>query len=185
MDYQLKQRFSLLNLDFFNNFDLRKYNVLILPSIWGGPNTYHHIFNKEEIQKLKDWISQGGTLIGIEDGAAFLADSSTGLSQVRLRRQVLKDLKLYQEASKKQNAWREKVDSLVIWEGEEVAEVQAVSKSGTPDIELLTGFDERQRLYQPRGAILQVNLADDHWLNYGLDTTVSAILYSPYALSIR
>ena len=181
LDYELKQRFSLLNHDFFNDLDLRKYNVLVLPSTWGGYETYHNILGKEGIKKLKEWISDSGTLIGIDNGAAFLADSSTGISQVRLRRQVLKDLQTYHEAVKKESTWRDKIDSLAIWEGTEISQVKMEKKLEQQNIKILTDLDERQRLYQPRGAILRVNLAEDHWLNYGLDETVPAILYSSHA----
>lgn len=181
LDYELNQRFTLLNNKLFKYFDLRKYNVLILPSVWRGTGTYHKILGEKGIKKIKDWVSNGGTLIGIDKGAAFLADSSTGISQVRLRRQVLKDLQVYKEAVKKENNWHQKVDSLMIWGKTTVSDSKPEKKPGKQNIKALTELDKRQRLYQPRGAFLQVDLIEDHWLNYGLDKTVPAILYSSYA----
>jgi hypothetical protein len=46
---------------------------------------------EQGLAALKSWIEGGGTAIGIDGGAQFLADSGTELTKTRLRRQVLAD----------------------------------------------------------------------------------------------
>lgn len=98
LDYELNTRFTFLNHDHFSGYDLRKYNVLILPDIWGGIETYKNVLGQKGLAKIKTWVKEGGTLIGIKRAAAFLADSSSGLSQVKLKRQALKEIELYRQA---------------------------------------------------------------------------------------
>lgn len=181
LDHELKHRFSILNHDTFAQVDLRKYNVLVLPSAGGGLKTYHNIIGKDGIKKLKDWVNDGGTLIGISDGAAFLADSTSGISKVRLRRQALKDLQMFEDALRQENARHDKVDSVAVWEGMQKPEKKSEKEAQKQDVKVLTERDKRQRLYQPRGAILRVDLDDEHWLNFGLRQHVPAIVYSSYA----
>ncbi|NIR49505.1 hypothetical protein GWO43_13480 [candidate division KSB1 bacterium] len=183
LDYEWKYRFTILNHHRFGRADLRKYNVLILPSVWGGPSTYRDIFQESGLKKLKDWVADGGTLIGIGTAAAFLADSTTGLSKVKLRCQVLKDLDQYRRAVKREQQLDNiRVDSLAIWEGTKTDESDILTNDQkSPDIETLKFIDEHQRLYQPRGAILKVNLDEEHWLSYGLTEHVPAIYYANYA----
>ncbi len=185
LDHELDQRFSILNHDYFNNVDLRKYNVLVLPSAWGGLKTYHNILGKAGIKKLKDWVSDGGTLIGINNAAAFLADSSSGLSKVELKRQALKNLSMYAEALQKENAWRAKVDSVAVWDGTGTGSATSDSTPKKEDIKLLTERDKRHRLYQPRGATLRVDLEQESWLCFGLGDDVPAISYSSYAFMAK
>jgi hypothetical protein len=186
LGHELKCRYSILNYDYFNQIDLRKYNVLILPTTWGGAETYRQILGENSIGKLKDWVTAGGTLIGIENGAAFLADSASGFSQVKLRRQALKELSLYASAVEQENKiGKVKIDSLVLWEGKQVAKsvsdtVQKESKT-EKDEKALKLKDERQRLFMPRGPILTVDLDENHWLNFGMGNKVPALLYSSYA----
>jgi hypothetical protein len=186
LDYELKYRYSILNYDYFNQLDLRKYNVLILPTTWGGAEAYQQIFKKNGIGKLKEWVTAGGTLIGIENGAAFLADSATGLSKVKLYRQALKKLSLYASAVEQEREIGEvEIDSLAIWEGKPIISSQSDTtqkKSKTAkDEKSLALKDERQRLFMPRGAIMAVELDENHWLNFGVGDNVPALLYSSYA----
>ncbi|MBU1948906.1 MAG: hypothetical protein KJ927_09360, partial [Candidatus Eisenbacteria bacterium] len=91
LDYEMNLRISLLKTSSFRDKDLSKYNVIILPSAWRGAGTYQRILGNSGVAKLRAWVEAGGTLIGIGAGAAFLADTSAVLSQVRQRRDVLKD----------------------------------------------------------------------------------------------
>jgi len=183
LDYRLKYRVTLLNPEQVGSFDLRKYNVLILPSSYAGPEAFSRTFGKEGIQKLRDWVESGGTLIGIAHGAAFLADTSTGLSNVRLRRQALKDLHLYEKALEiERKATQVAIDSLAIWEIKKaVADTARSTKAPPRDEKELALEDERMRLFMPRGAILSVALDPEHWLAFGAGEKVPAVVYTSYA----
>ena len=91
IDYKMKSRASLINAMNFAWQDLSKYNVLILPN--GG--RMKKTLGDNGINKLKDWIDDGGTLISYSNSAAFLSDSSVSISSVRLRRQSLNKLDTY------------------------------------------------------------------------------------------
>ncbi len=185
LDCELGARHSILNYQYFAQADLRTYNVLILPATWGGAEDYQQIFGKEGIRKLKEWIAGGGTLITMGNGAAFAADSASGLSQVKLRRQALKELALYQEAvAQERQIGNEKIDSLAIWEGKIAATTPPAAKEEkkSEDLNALERLDERQRLFMPRGAILRVDLNETHWLSFGIGARTPALLYSSYAL---
>jgi hypothetical protein len=89
LDYEMGLRVSLIDVANLGRTDLGKYNVLILPTVWGGPGTYRRMLGSQGLERLRRWVEAGGTLIGIGNAAAFLADTTTGLSRVRLRRQSL------------------------------------------------------------------------------------------------
>jgi hypothetical protein len=194
VDHELQIRFSSLNINSMNWLDIDKYNVLVLPSAWGGIQAYKNILGKGGINRLRDWIKDGGTLIAIGGGAAFAADTSVKLSSVRLRRQVLDKIAEYEEAVKSEKAAvKPTVDTKAAWEFEpkfkEKPPEQKVADKKKREIEALKTEDERLRLFLPRGAILRADLDQDHWLTSGMDSSeaelygrVPVILYTSYAL---
>ena len=93
--------------------DLSKYNVLILPN--GG--RMKKTLGDNGINKLKDWIDDGGTLISYSNSAAFLSDSSVSISSVRLRRQSLNKLDTYAyDLSILKEAENLSIDIIALWE---------------------------------------------------------------------
>ncbi|MCE5251754.1 M14 family metallopeptidase [bacterium] len=188
LDYEMKCPHTVIDNNYFDNFDLRKYNVLILPSAGGSPETYKKILGEQDMKKVREWVNNGGTLIGIGAAASFLADSTTAFSNVRLYRQVLKDIDSYREAV----LWEEKaglsvIDSLAVWEGKEPAKTREKDKekekNGKPELtaDELSDRDAKQRLYMPRGAILRADVNGEHWLGFGAGAQVPAIVYTSYA----
>ncbi len=179
LDYRMKQRISIITTDGLANYDLRKYNVLVLPSS-NNPQTYNQILGKDGINKIKKWIENGGTLIGIGNAAAFLADTASGMSKVRLRQQALNELDLYDEAITSETKYENiKLDSLKIWGDTEIEKKQEDKK--VPDIKKLERQDEFMRLFMPRGTIMSVDLDEEHWLTFGLGKTTSAIMFTSNA----
>ncbi len=68
--------------------DLRRFNVIILPDVGGGGRGgggggYAETLGPNGIQRLKQWVSDGGTLIGISGAVQFLADPRAGLLAVQ------------------------------------------------------------------------------------------------------
>ncbi|MDI6803243.1 MAG: M14 family metallopeptidase [Bacteroidota bacterium] len=179
LDYKMKQRISIITADGLANFDLRKYNVLIFPSS-NSPQTYNQILGKDGISKIKKWIENGGTLIGIGNAAAFLADTSSVMSKVRVRHQALNELGLYDEAIAAELKYDNiKIDSLKIWDNTEIEKKQDEKK--VPDIKTLEREDEFMRLFMPRGAIMSVDLDEEHWLAFGLGKKTAAIMFTSNA----
>ncbi len=177
MDQELKYPYTILNAAYINRTDLRKYDVLVLPS-----GSYKNIFSKGDISKLKDWVSNGGTLIGIEDAADFLADSTTKFSKVKLERQALKELdKFVLALDEEKNIGKYEIDSLAFWAGKNIINDKK-EKVKTPDFSVLTREDERARLFKPEGAILRLDLNNENWMTFGLTDKIPTIIYTSYAL---
>ncbi|MBM3441748.1 MAG: zinc carboxypeptidase [Bacteroidetes bacterium] len=74
---------SLVEIDVFQRADPSKYNIIIMPSgSYGG-------LGKEGIEKLRNWVSQGGTLVATEDAVQFLANA--GLTKVSFRKDGMRE----------------------------------------------------------------------------------------------
>ncbi|MCI0531561.1 MAG: M14 family metallopeptidase [candidate division Zixibacteria bacterium] len=183
LDQRLEIKFSNLDILGFSDIDLSHYNVIIFPSSWGGSALLTQIIGKGGISKLKEWVQSGGTLIAIENSAVFVADSAAGLSQVKLKDQVLDSLSEYREELERlTGAEKYEIDSLDLWEARKPATTKAKSESPnvTPQAEkeIIRKEEERGRLFMPRGAILRVDLDTLHWLSYGLDRQVPVLVYA-------
>jgi hypothetical protein len=185
----MDMRISTVDLARFGWTDLSLYNVLIFPSSWGGGEEYSRQLGKGGIAKLKQWVEKGGTLIAIGSAAAFVADTSTGLSQVRLREVVLDSLQVYEEAlAKLERAEEFQIDTSDLWQPKETPSTEKkepVEKAAQPDSKILKEADERGKLFMPRGAILRVELDTEHWLSFGVGEKVPVLVYSSDAFMAK
>ena len=149
------------------NVDLRKYNVIVMPDI-SKPGDYKHFLGKAGTNKLKTWVKDGGTLIAIGNGSAFLADTSVALSSVRLRSQVLSDLDAYEMSLEWMKAAENPdVDSLELWGAKSNEFSLDKDEPDEPDLEFRKHQDDLARRLRPRGTILAVVLDGEHWLTFG------------------
>lgn len=184
LDVRLGLRSSMFDVTSIMRADLNKYNTIVLPTGWRGPETYERVLGKAGVSKLKEWVEDGGTLIGIGAAAAFLADTSVAVSNVRQTRQVLKDLDDYRAAFEDaKEAEAPLVDSLDVWEARapQTPESADAKKPAKPVMDALKREDEIARKLHPRGAILGVHVDAEHWLGYGCRETVPVLVYSSYA----
>ncbi len=69
LDTRFKMPIVQVDVERFNNITINHYNVIIMPS--GSYNT----LNKEAQEKLKSWVTNGGTLVATEDAVKFLANN--------------------------------------------------------------------------------------------------------------
>lgn len=186
LDQRLKTRISLLNLTAISRQDLRKYNLLVLPAVYGGVQAYRQVLGPAGIAKLKAWVEDGGTLIAEGVAAATLADTAVALTAVRQRRQVLADLGNYRRALKRlRDAEQPRIDSLALWEGQAGEEAKAAPSEPAPAVEEIEAADEQGRKLKPQGAILRVDLDPEHWLAFGCGESVPVLYNSSYALLAR
>ncbi|MEE8153962.1 MAG: M14 family metallopeptidase, partial [Phycisphaerales bacterium] len=183
-------RVSPINIQSLGGIDLRNYNVLVLPDVWGS-GALRAVLNESTITKIEAWVKSGGTLIAMGGSASFLASEEIGLSSVRLRRDVLGELDVYEEAMNRERSARMvQIDPDEVWghadpieeespttdEGDKVPE-----KSASPKDDELERLDQWQRIFSPRGAIVASELDREHWLCFGLDDRLPVLLSGQFA----
>ena len=173
IDYNLKSRASLINIMNFGWQDLNKYNVMLLPN----GRSMKKMLGDSGIKKLKSWVDNGGTLISYSNSAAFLADSSVNISSVKLRRQVLDKLDSYDnDLSKLKEAESFSIDSVALWEGGNIYALDEVKKTNKNN-DKIKELDQLGRKFRPQGAILKVNMDQEHWLTVGCGESIP-VLYN-------
>lgn len=179
IDERLEIPHSLVDIGSLAWSNIDQYNVTIMPGSWG--NRIGSVLGRGGERSIKDWVSNGGTLITVGAASVWAADSSTGFSGVVLKRQVLKDLDKYDKSLDKMIAAEApKVDTMALWHPEKVLpkkdDVKKEDKGGAPkDIDEL---DEWQRKFSPQGVYLKVELDTEDWLNFGLGKAVPASIYT-------
>ena len=68
--------------------ELSQFQVLILPETTGAAGAYADVFGTAGIARLKQWVADGGTIIGLGNAVQFLADARTGLLPVQVENRV-------------------------------------------------------------------------------------------------
>jgi len=82
LDQRMNMPVSIVDLSHFNFIEPSAYNVIIMPS-----GNYRN-FDKPAQEKLRSWISNGGTLIATEDAVRWLAQN--GFTKVLFKADSLK-----------------------------------------------------------------------------------------------
>ncbi|MEL7832648.1 M14 family metallopeptidase [Fodinibius sp. Rm-B-1B1-1] len=67
-DQQIEYPLTMLDTEYFDGVDLSAYDVLILPSGY-----YSSRIDSSRLADVKEWISDGGKLIAVQDANSFLA----------------------------------------------------------------------------------------------------------------
>ena len=183
LDRIIGARYSVIHSGNLGRVNLDKYNVLLLPDTRGS---YKNLIGKSGKKKIKSWVEGGGTLIAVGAGAAFIADSSNEFSKVRLKRQALKELDQFQaQVEREKRAEAPAVDSLDIWaEPGRAKKARDEKTKEKPKHEKSEAEkeDERDRVFRPRGVILDARLDKEHWLTFGLEQdNIPVFFASSYA----
>ncbi|MCU0411454.1 MAG: M14 family metallopeptidase [Bacteroidetes bacterium] len=182
LDYRLKMRFSILQTSQLASADLDKYTVLVLPSARSS-EVFGRTLGRTTVTRINEWMSRGGTLIAIGNAAAYAADTGSGLASTRLLHQVLKDRELYLKAAGMERAALSPVvDSVALWGGSmPSAKPAKEEKNAKPDDKEMKLYDDRGRLFMPRGTIMRTQLDDEHWIAFGVGQEVGAYFFSSNA----
>ena len=162
---------SLVGLSWLSRANLDLYNVLIVPGSWGPLSTYA---GEGAGRTIREWVRNGGTLICMDNSASWAADTANGLSQVRLRHQVLDKLSEYDlSLTRERQAESPEVDTLALWYPEKVpADTGKKEKPPALGLEEAKRTDEWQRRFFPRGVIMRAELDTEDWLAFGLGKTL-------------
>ncbi|MGH9937921.1 MAG: hypothetical protein ACREAM_16875, partial [Blastocatellia bacterium] len=153
LERRYEQSVTAARVGSLGRVDLYRYDTLVLPS-----GTYS--FSADSLRKIKDWVNAGGTLITIGEASRWAARESVGLldTQTELRGGAP--------------------------ESETVAGPRGTTRSENPESASRTA--DFARAIQPAreqpeltpGAILRVQLDEDHWLSSGADGVVQALVES-------
>ncbi len=82
-DTRYQMKITKIDTRYFDNVDLSRYTDLILPSGWGN-----NVLDKDAADKIKDWVKQGGTLIGYRNVANWLKKNE--ILQLKMKEDSLK-----------------------------------------------------------------------------------------------
>jgi hypothetical protein len=154
--YVLERRFgqtvTAMRSSTLQNFDMRNYDVLVLPS-----GTYN--FSDDALRRLKDWIRNGGTLITLAEASRWAARDRIGLISTDT---LLRDGNPERDDPPTQGA------------------PQGSGGLAKPDPAKPFDYDkaiqpERERPENLAGAMLRVKLDRNHWLTAGLDDEIQVI----------
>lgn len=180
IDRELEIPHSLIRLGALPSTNLDKYNLLIVPPAWGSLSS---VIGKSATKKIDSWITNGGSLICVGNAAAWAADSSSGLSQVRIKRQALDKLDKYSLALKREiQAEAPEVDTMALFHPEKVKKTEVEDKEKSPlEEKELKEIDQWQRKFSPDGVILRVDIDREDWLSFGMKKSVPAMTGGSFA----
>lgn len=162
LDVRLGLAATLLEARELTRYDLRPYEVLVLPPGRGMGGVI-----EEAGEALETWVRGGGTLVACGSSAHALA-AAQELTSVRRRRDVLEDLERYEFAARRQLG----VDALDA-DADADEEDAEDDPDRHPDPERQ---DALQRRFMPTGAILRARVDPRHWLVRGCGDELGVLL---------
>ncbi|HXG55573.1 MAG TPA: M14 metallopeptidase family protein [Vicinamibacterales bacterium] len=157
LEQRYGQRVSVVRGSTLQNFDMKDYDVLVLPS-----GSYS--FSDDGLRRIKDWIRNGGTLITMAESSRWAARDRVGL---------LSTDTLWRDGSPVKDA-AEREGSGSGGSGSGAGGSGGGAKPEKPDLTKPFDLDkaiqpEREGPENLAGAILRVILYPYHWLTAGLD----------------
>jgi len=174
LDHHLGIRHSQLNGSFTGYADLRRYNVIIMPSGYLEMSDY-------EISALNDWVKQGGTLIAHNRSSRFIA-SQESLGSVKQLRDVLDESKDYNfDLLREIYAVEDDLDQESVLNNTldlETTYPWELNESNYSEEELKSR-DKWQSIFMPSGAFVAGRTDQKHWLTFGTPKTLP-VLYGNY-----
>jgi hypothetical protein len=145
-----------------NRVDLHDYNVLIMPDAWSrGPLGYKAMFGKNGVEKLKNWVSEGGVLICIKGAVDFAIDDEVKLSAAPK----------YSQRRKTPGDEDDEYTSKAPPATDEKAKEEKGKKEEEKKFEV-------DRLLDTPGAIVKVKLDDRSFLSWGYGNSIAALVES-------
>jgi len=155
-----------VRVDTLANADLRRYQVLILPLTNGSG--YQTALGESGIENIRDWVQDGGVLIGLGNANRFLADPDVDLLSVRRERAVLEV-----EAPEEEEDEDTTVEGQYLTEESEYEE-QTVALDDPPD--------------PVAGVLVRADVHSEHWLSAGVAPVLNVLvrgsdIYTPIRIN--
>ena len=165
LDTQLGAPLAMLDAQQLGSYDLRRYNVLILPTTWSGLDAVLEPMKG----RLESWLRGGGTLVACGDAAASLTRERLGLSQVVLRRHALEELEAFTRQAEREDAARVvTIDEALVWG-------DAVQADEEPSAEDEDKDKDKQSDAKEDSSEASLDAEQDRWLRR----------FSPYGVTLR
>jgi hypothetical protein len=163
LERRLGARVTAMRTPALQNFDMRNYDVLVLPS-------GNFSFSDDALRRLRDWIRNGGTLVTLAEASRWAARDRTNLLSADT---------LWRDGTPERD---EPAGSGTT--GDQAgapARRSAEREAGKPDPAKPFDYEkailpERERPENLAGALLRVKLDRNHWLTAGLDGEIQAVV---------
>lgn len=174
LERRLGARVTAMRTSTLQNFNMKDYDVLVLPS-----GTYS--FNEDALRRMRDWIRSGGTLVTLAEASRWAARDRNGLlSTDTLMRDGAPERD--EPAPGSQGAGGPGGQGAG-GSGGQPGPRSAEREGGgaKPDTSKPFDYDkaiqpDRERPENLAGALLRVRLDRNHWLSAGLDGEIQAIV---------
>lgn len=166
LDHHLGIRHSQIDKSALTRTDLRRYNVLIMPT--------GRSITAAQQKALKTWVEQGGTLIAHQGSAAVLAKKD-GLGNVKTIEQTLAQAEDFDIALHREWLATQDVDPAILTMQDEFVQDLAYPWSDAPKrlkIDELEKREKWQKLFMPSGAMVAGRTDQLHWLTFGVQPTL-------------
>lgn len=159
-------KFTPMTINSIKGGALKDYNVLIMPD--GSAGDYFSQFGKDGVDSLRQWISNGGTLITVRGASVFVALKDVGFTSSRMVGSS--------EDEEKAKDGEEKTRPDLI-QTEPKTDKQDWKPAELPPIISPTANRGEAPEALP-GAIMRATVDRTTWLNYGVDSNEIPVLLS-------
>ncbi len=170
LDRHLGIRHSQIDSSTVGYADLRRYNIVIMPE------QYYQTLDEHELEAVKAWVENGGTLIAIGDSAVQLSEQK--VSSVKMISETFEqaekfDTSLHREWLAQNVAIDlDKVNARTVSDSVSFPwgrEVERLTK------EKLEQRDTWQARFMPSGSFLAARTDQKHWLSFGVDSELPVL----------
>jgi len=165
LDTHLGIRHTQLDSSALSRTDLRRYNVLIMPSAYSVPDS--------TAKALKSWVEQGGTLITHDNSTQAIA--SKEFSKVKVVDDIFDNAEQYDIALQRRLLAQKPLDDVKDYFAMTVQEDVAYPWDDAPKRLKKEDLEKRntwQKLFMPAGAMLSGDVDTQHWLTFGTSETL-------------
>ena len=157
---------TVIRTDDLKGADLRRYQVLILPSTWGS---YRTVLGERGAENLADWVRRGGVLITLGGGTRFAAHPEVDLLGIRRERAALDEVVEASEVEPDEEEGDTTVPGVLL-ESEDALAAAVAPLEDSPD--------------SVGGVLLRATVDPDHWLAAGVSPELHVLargsdIYTP------
>ncbi|RPJ60902.1 MAG: hypothetical protein EHM23_08705 [Acidobacteria bacterium] len=163
---------TIIPTRYLGSANLKDFDVLILPDASNFGGGYQGAIGASGVQKLKQWVSAGGTLVAIGEATRWLTEEKVGLLATSREYRDGSEVKAKPAADEE-----EKPDAQAETKPKE-EKPRADSPEKKPfDLEKAI-LPEKELPGRTPGALVRVQLDPEHWLAFGYDTDTSVMVSS-------